>query len=367
VFAVGTERPCHGTVPGVDPNSSDPKAKHPRFTELVFGFSADAYVEASNADSSGNPLRKMPTNECFFREWDRVLAEPRFANGMSAIQAAREEGVEIKIGIIFRAPFTPPGEKCMLSGFWWDGTALRGMTLAADRKTIQDAVGSLRGSTGILPPPYIAVAAVEPGGYVRKLWFHGIWTDGIHLALIDSGNERTFATKVKAAGGLFLKPPRIDDLYELLPILPPGAARIVWEHLPDFLVWWPDSAEPGLVTVVEVRGFAPVAPGAEARTAAKLADNEVTPVKAYNENFDAKQPFYLSLRKIPDFDYYVEPAWRYPRIQWSFQRSQWISPKIGRGSISRVASDLIRMEANSPIGAPHNTPRTDSNHGIEAP
>jgi len=227
-----------------------------------------------------------------------------------------------------------------LAGSWWDGARLIPELLVADDETVGKAMQALKGLHGVLPPPYFAVAAVAPGGKVRKLWLKGLWTDGTHMAFVDRITERTYAGSVSTGGGCFFKPIRRWDLARLQPLLPPVTAPIRWRHLCDFLVWWPKSDDPAQVTITEVCGFKP----------GSYPD--------YDRGFDAKQPFYLELGSRPGFDYHVEKAWEGRAPEIAFEQRDWKSPEIGPGRLSNAALELIRRNAALP-GASAQAPHTD--------
>jgi predicted heme/steroid binding protein len=353
VFALALERPKSGSAAERPRFERDPRLLYPTFSALAFGLAADAYLEAFMAGNPFRPPQVQPTNTQFFHEWDRVLSEPRFAGGVDAREAARLEGVEIKLGIVFREPAICASGRCLFSGFWWDGSQLVAIVYTAGAALIEKAMTVLKGRHSVLPPPYLAVAAVEADGSVRNLWLHGIWTDGTHLALIDSGCERLYASIVRLDNGVFFKAPRIADLEELAAVMPAAAAGIHWEHLPDFAVWWPQSAESDLATIVEVCGTKP---------------NPEDPSE-YDLDFDAKQPFFESLRTGFGLEYKVEEAWRYTRGEKPFPRSDWISPAIVRGWMSDSALALLRAQVGSPLFATAATvePVGDKSAGLVTP
>jgi len=326
VFAWGIERANDGSGGGRPPSGKEPRLLYPAFSAVMGGFAGVAAVEAFLASNPECPPRVQPTSTQFFEEWDRALSEPGFEGGIDARAAAHKEGVEIWVGIVFREPVTLSGGGCLISGYWWNGATLVAITLTAGEEIAQGAMNALKGIDSVLPPPYFTVAAVEPNGTIRKLCFKGLWTDGTHMIFADSGCERLYATKVRAAGCILIKLLDFDDIEQLAPVLPPESAGIEWAHLPDFFVWGLDAADPGRMTVVEVRGFEP-------------GRN-----KGYDDDFDAKQPFYEVTVRGAGLKYHVEQAWRYLRGEEAFPRSSWVNPTITRGWMSRSAQELVRSE-----------------------
>jgi hypothetical protein len=326
VFAWAIDRRNNGGGSDRPPSGKEPRLLYPAFSAVMGRFTGVAATEAFLASNPDCPPRIQPTSKQFFEEWDRALSEPRFEGGIDARAAAHKEGVEIWAGIVFRAPVTLSKGGCLISGYWWNGTTLVAITLTASEEVAQGAMNALNGIDSVLPPPYFTVAAVEPKGSIRKLCFKGVWTDGTHMVFADSGCERAYVAKVRAAGCILIKLLGFDDIEQLAPVLPPESAGIEWEHLPDYFVWGLDPADPGRMTVVEVCGFEP------------------RKNKEYDDDFDAKQPFYEGTVRGAGLKYHVEKAWLYPRGEEAFQRSSWVNPPITRGWMSRSAQDLVQSE-----------------------
>lgn len=308
------------------------------FHRFASHTAAIAATEAFITVNPGRPPRCQPNNNQFFQEWRRALLVRRFDQNRDAYEAAKSEGSEILIGIVFDLPTgTSGGGPELLSGYWWDGAEpiLRAGIYLVSRSVLFAGSGRIRQRRGQLPPPYLAMAVVGPDGTVRHLWLEGIWTDGRHMVFTASGGERRHAGKVVSTGGIIYVPLLAGDLDRLVALFPPRRMQLVWRYRPDAIVWWPD-AKPSAPVVKEVRGFRP-------------GDNS-----DYDRDFAKKEPWYRSLE--PWVSFLVEPSWEWPAGGERFTRHDWVTPALRPGFFSPAAGDrwrqlLARLAARYPAKA----------------
>jgi hypothetical protein len=288
-----------------------PNVNCPPFQTFICRTAAKAGTDVFVSVDSVSPPIVQPSTDQFFKAWASVLNAKTFRGSRSAFETARREGVELVIGIVFVDPIPRPNGPTLVTGHWWSGRTLRAVAFSAAASVLHEGMGRLRGLRGVLPPPYLCAAAVEPDGTVRHIWFLGIWTDGQHLVFTASGTERSHTARIRAKGGIIYVPLLDDDLDRLAPILPRTKCQITWRYKPDAVIWWPDSEHPGVPDVVEVRGFKPGS------------------IVRYDTDFDVKVPWYGTLGQC--YRFVLVEGWQLEDDGRSFRRNEWLNPPLERG------------------------------------
>lgn len=259
---------------------------------------------------------RQPRNLEFFHNWAAVLRDQKFGGGLDATGAARKLGVELVIGVVFDFPEILGDGANLLSGFWWNGHGLAARIYTVGADVLIAGAGRLRLLSGVLRPPYVVMAAVEPDGRVRHIWTVGIWTDGVHVAFVASGAERIHASEIASSGGVFWVPLVGADMDRLAHLFPERDVQVVWQYRPDAIVW-PADPRRAKPFVVEVRGFQP----------GRFPE--------YDSHFELKSTWYRSL--TPWIDFRVVDAWKRTSVAPDFQRGAWRAPQLERGDFSPAA------------------------------
>lgn len=315
-----------GNFAGSTPNQADAPAPGTpgglTFSQFAHQTAAQAGAEAFMAANPSRPPTQQPTNAQLFAAWEGELRRKRFAGEIDAFEAARQAGCALWLGVVF-APLVRLRERGGLINGWWcaDGK-LTAQALTADPEVFELGTKRLHGLHGRLPPPYVVLALVEPGGAVRKFWLRGIWTDGTGFAFAASQNERNYIASVRQAGRSIFVPQRIEDLDRIATLLPSMPQSVLWSELMDGIEWQGQTP-----VLVEVQGFKP---GAN---------------PDYDANLKKKLEKYRTLH--PHFGCKVVPAWQQNLTPWCFRQSDWRQPQLNPGPRSDAAKQLVRDYVNA--------------------
>lgn len=297
------------------------------FQHLCSHFVSESFLAAFCAANPKPPFRMQPTIEDFGTAWMRAAAAKRFAGDLDAAEAAQSCGVCFKFGFVFAEIQDASGDDTLLAGHWFDGEYLASSVNVVATEVLVVGMGSVTGRSGLVPPPYLAVATCQPDGRITQLWLRPIWTDGEVFFIAESHSERRHFESRKQNAATVAYRPFLRRELDLLTRHLRLSRFFRWDHKPDIL----EFPENGLPTILELRGFREGA------------------FPDYDRNFLAAQSSYRRLGDL--FATRTIDLWRLPEVSLRFADRSWLFRKSRFAGISTAAAVLIESTVESTFGS----------------